>query len=133
MKAVVMCLAAVLLDGCATVVRVEAESCSPLVDGAVPVKTVQVMNTNWRLLSFMPLASGDPENPNRCTCLWFRNTVTLQSQLDMLAEEIRRAGATRAVRVTSDVNKERALFFLFLREKMRTSAMLVRDPVKVEP
>lgn len=128
MRAAAFFLAAALLCGCTTVVRLEGGSCQPPGDGAEPVEAVQVMNTNWRLLSFIPLASGDPENPNRCTCKWFCNTVTLKSQMEMLEAEIRRSGATRAVRVTSDVSRERALFFLFLREKLHTSAVLVRDP-----
>ena len=58
----------------------------------------------------------------------FTNTVTLDNQLRMLEAEAKRVGAKRAVDVTSDSSKESVLFFLLKREKLHTSAVLVKDP-----
>ena len=119
--------AAVLLGGCTTITRLDGSICAEKDDGAVPVEAVQVMNTNWLLLSFAPIASGDPEHPDTCTYRWFTNTVTLQNQLDMLEAEVRRAGADRATDVETEINSESAFFFLLQREKIHTSAVLVKD------
>ena len=121
-----ICLAAALVSGCATVDRLNGTKCATTADGMTAVESVQVMNTNWLLLSFIPLASGDPTQPDTATCRAFRNTVTLQNQLDMLDAEAKRVGATKAVNVETAYTDERVLFFLLLSEKMLTSATLVK-------
>ena len=134
MKRLAFCAAAAILGGCATVDRIDGNLCKKTVDGMVPVEVVQVMNTNWRLLSCIPLGSGNPDMPNECSCRMFHNTVTLQNQLRMIEAEARRVGAKRAVNVTSDRSSESVLFFLLKREKLHTSAVLVKDhgPIPVE-
>lgn len=127
MRIATICMSAVFLAGCATIDRVPGDMCAPDGRDAVPVEAVQVMNTNWMLLSFLPIASGDVRRPNECTCRWFRNTVGLPGQMKMLEDEMRLAGATRAVNVATAYSTERVLFFLLLREKIRTSAVLVKD------
>jgi len=128
MKRLAFCVAAAVLGGCATVDRLDSKLCAKTYDGMVPVEVVHVMNTNWRLLACIPLGSGNPDMPNECTCRMFKNTVTLDNQLRMLAAEAKRVGAKRAVDVTSDSSKESVLFFLLKREKLHTSAVLVKDP-----
>ncbi|MBQ6915002.1 MAG: hypothetical protein IJQ65_04715 [Kiritimatiellae bacterium] len=121
-----ICAAAALLSGCATIDSLDCVRHAPVEGGMTPVENVQVMNTNWKLLSCIPLASGDPAQPNTVACRMFRNTVTLQNQLDMLEAEARRTGAKKAVDVTTEYSNERVLFFLLLREKILTSATLVK-------
>ena len=128
MKRLAFCVVAAVLGGCATVDRLDGKLCEKTYDGMVPVEVVQVMNTNWRLLACIPLGSGNPEIPNRCKCRMFTNTVTLDNQLRMIEAEAKRVGAKRAVDVTSDSSKESVLFFLLKREKLHTSAVLVKDP-----
>ena len=121
-----ICLSAALVSGCAVIDRLDGSRCAPTADGRVPVESVQVMNTNWKLLACIPIASGDTKHPDDCTCSWFSDTVTLQNQLDMLAAEAKRVGATKAVNVETAYTDERILFFLLKREKMHTSATLVK-------
>ena len=128
MKRLAFCAAAAILGGCATIDRLDGSMFKKTDDGMVPVEAVHVMNTNWRLLSCIPLGSGNPDNPNRCSCCMFKNTVTLDNQLRMLEAEAKRVGAKRAVDVISDSSKESVLFFLLKREKLHTSAVLVKDP-----
>ena len=128
MKRLAFCVVAAVLGGCATVDRLDSKLCEKTYDGMVPVEVVHVMNTNWRLLACIPLGSGNPEIPNRCKCRMFTNTVTLDNQLRMLEAEARRVGAKRAVGVISDSSKESVFFFLLKREKLHTSAVLVKDP-----
>jgi len=132
MKRLAFCVVAAALGGCATVDRLDSKLCEKTYDGQVPVEVVHVMNTNWKLLACIPLGSGNPEEPNMCSCRWFTNTVTLDNQLRMLETEKRRIGAKRAVDVISDSSKESVLFFLLKREKLHTSAVLVKDPVPAE-
>ena len=128
MKRLAFCVVAAVLGGCATVDRLDSKLCEKTYDGMVPVEVVQGMNTNWRLLACIPLGSGNPDHPNRCKCSMFTNTVTLDNQLRMIEAEAKRVGAKRAVDVTSDSSKESVLFFLLKREKLHTSAVLVKDP-----
>lgn len=116
-----------LVAGCATIDRIDGDRCAPVGSDATPVEAVQVMNTNWLLLSFLPIASGDPEDPNRVTCRWFRNTATLQNQMNMLEAEARRVGADKALDVTTAYSDEDVFLLLFRREKILTSAILVKD------
>ena len=132
MKRLAFCVVAAVLGGCATVDRLDSKLCEKTYDGMVPVEAVQVMNTNWKLLACIPLGSGNPDNPNGCSCRLFCNTVTLDNQLGMLKAEAKRVGAKRAVDVISDSSKESVLFFLLKREKLHTSAVLVKDPAPAE-
>ena len=132
MKRLAFCIVAAALGGCATIDRIDGKLCKGTADGMVPVEVVQVMNTNWKLLACIPIGSGNPDEPNLCSCRWFTNTVTLDNQLRMVDAEARRVGAKRAVDVISDSSKESVLFFLLKREKLHTSAVLVKDPVPAE-
>ena len=95
-------------------------------NAASSVEVVDVYNTNWLLLSLLPIASGDPENPDGWTTCFFRNTATVENQIRMLEDEAKRVGASRAVSVSTTSTDEAAILFLFLREKYHTSAVLVR-------
>ena len=126
MKRLAFCVVAAVLGGCATIDRLDGDLCEKTADGQVPLEAVHVMNTNWLLLSFIPLGSGNPDSPNGCSCRLFCDTVTLDNQLRMLEAEASRVGATRADNVISDSGKESVFFFLLKREKLHTSAVLAK-------
>ena len=130
MRRMLLSFAAALACGCATVDRLDGSRCAPVADGREPVSSVHIMNTNWQLFSFIPIASGDPRRPNELSCRWFTDTVTLQNQMAMLESEVRRAGASRAENVFTECNSESVFVFLLQHEKMHTSAVLEKE---VEP
>lgn len=109
--------------GCATVNSVD------LGDGR---RTVEVSNTCWRFL-MLPIASGEWENPNACSCNWFCNDATLEHQMAMLDAESKRLGATRISNVRTLTTDEDLYLVIFLREKIHTSATLdLPPPIAVE-
>lgn len=117
---------AFLLTGCATVTALPAAPGARSSDGREVVETVAVNNTSWRLLCLLPIASGNPERPNAVSSRWFRDTATLQSQMDMVAAEAARCGAKQAMDVYTFETEEDVFLLAFLRRKMHTSAVLVR-------
>jgi len=119
-------LAALTLTGCATVVRLPPTGEQKTRAGETVVETIHVENTSWNLLCLLPIASGDPERPNVRTCRWCRNTVTLENQMRMIEAEAKRVGATRATEVVTYENDEDVYLILFLRNKIHTSAVLVK-------
>ena len=127
MKRLLGALAAAALCGCATTLtRLPAPKGlhEPTVQ---PLATVEVSNASLLFLSFLPIASGDPSAPNSGGVLWFEDSATVANQLKMLEDESARIGATRAVDVTTLRTDESLFFFLLQREKIHTSAVLVRD------
>lgn len=122
-------LAGLLLvsSGCTSVKRLTDFRGVKVEDGLEPVEVVDIYNTNWLLLSLLPIASGDPANPDGWTTKFFRDTVTAENQMRMLEAEMARVGATRAVDVATVTNDESAFLIAFLREKIHTTAVLVRD------
>ncbi len=123
-------LAAAALCGCSTTLtRLPAPK--GLHEANVqPLATVEVSNAALLFLSFLPIASGDPQSPNSGACTWFEDTTTVENQLKMLSDESARIGATRAVDVMTLRTDESLFFFLLQREKIHTSAVLVRDVVR---
>lgn len=97
-------------------------------DGLMPIEVVDVYNTNWLFLSldWLPIASGDPDNPDGWTTCFFRDTATIENQMKMLENEAKRVGASRAVNVATISTDEAAFLILFLREKYHTTAVLVK-------
>ena len=122
-----LAMAALALSaGCASVsvsddvggVRVEG--------GLEPIESVEVSNTTWLFLACLPIAGGDVDNPNGHTCDWFSDTATTANQLKMLQAEADRVGARRALNVTTLTTDEDFFLFVFLRNKIHTSAVLVK-------
>ena len=120
-------LAAVLAScGCSSVKRLSDFRGVKVEDGLEPVEVVDVYNSNWLFLSLLPIASGDPDNPDGWTTCFFRNKATVENQIRMLEDEAKRVGASRAVNVMTTSTDEEAFLILFLREKLHTSAVLVK-------
>ena len=126
MKTAAFAAIAVVSAGCASIrsannyggVAVEGE------DGVV--ETVEIENSGWKLFKSIPIGCGDPSAPNRNTCCLFRNTVTLQSNMDMLAREMERTGATRVANLASRKTDETVFFILLTRAAYHTSAVLFK-------
>lgn len=116
----------IALCGCSSVKRLTDFRGVKVEDGLEPVEVVDIYNTNWLLLSLLPVASGDPDNPDGWTTCFFRDKATVENQVKMLEDEAKRVGASHAVNVTTTSTDEAAFLILFLREKFHTSAVLVK-------
>ncbi len=86
---------------------------------------VDVENTNWLLFNFIPLASGNPERPNANDCRFFRDTVNLANNIDMVDRAVRENGAVGVRDLVSYTTDEYVLFVLLKHHAMHTSAELV--------
>ena len=114
MKRVAFILACALLSGCATVTVSR--------DGAT---MVNIENSGWYLLNFIPLASGNPMRPNSCTTRHCSKTVTLENNVKMLDKVIRDEGAVAVRDINSFTVDEHVLLILLKRHAYHTSAQLL--------
>ena len=112
--------------GCATIRRATDYHGSRIENGERPIETVEIENTAWLLFKFIPLGSGDPSNPDKFGCRLFRNSVSLQNNLDMLQSEMKRVKAGRVVNLTSRKTDETIFVILLTRHAYHTSAVLLR-------
>ena len=109
--AILMCA---LLGGCATVTVSR--------NGAT---MVNIENSGWYLLNFIPIASGNPARPNSCTTRLFSKTVTLENNVKMLDKVIRDEGAVAIRDINSFTIDEHVLLILLKRHAYHTSAQLL--------
>ena len=114
MKRFAIILACALLGGCATVTVSR--------DGAT---MVNIENSGWYLLNFIPIASGNPARPNSCTTRLFSKTVTLENNVKMLDKVIRDEGAVAVRDINSFTVDEHVLLILLKRHAYHTSAQLL--------
>ena len=114
MKRMALILMCALLGGCATV-TVSREG------GTM----VNIENSGWYLLNFIPLASGNPARPNSCTTRIFSKTVTLENNVKMLDKVIRDEGAVAVRDINSFTIDEHVLLILLKRHAYHTSAQLL--------
>lgn len=120
MKRLVAIFACALLGGCATVTVSR--------DGAT---MVNIENTGWYLLNFIPIASGNPNRPNSCTTRLFSKTVTLENNVKMLDKAIRDEGAVAVRDINSFTVDEHILLILLKRHSYHTSAqMLMKEDME---
>ena len=126
MKGLVIAVLAAALCGCSSVRGIADFRGVRVEDGVEPIEVVDIYNTNWLFLSLLPIASGDPDNPDGWTTCFFRDKATVENQIRMLEAEAKRVGASRAINVTTVSTDEAAFLILFLRERFHTSAVLVR-------
>ena len=128
MKTILPALAGILLlAGCTTVRYSTTFHDVKVEDGETPLEIVEIENSGWEMLKFIPLASGNPKKPNRLSCYWFTDTVTLQNNLNLLEQEMKTRGATRFTNLTSRNSEESFLFILLSRNAYHTSAVLLKD------
>lgn len=88
---------------------------------------VSIHNTGWEIFSLVPIASGDPDQPNRNTCRWFTDTITLENNVKMLEYAMKTTNATGYRNLSSSIVDETVFFFLLNRRIYHTSAELVFD------
>ena len=114
MKRFAIILACAFLGGCATV-TVSREGAT----------MVNIENSGWYLLNFIPIASGNPARPNSCTTRLFSKTVTLENNVKMLDKVIREEGAAAVRDINSFTIDEHVLLILLKRHAYHTSAQLL--------
>lgn len=126
MKTAAALILAVACAGCATVVSTGNHHDVRAEGNEAPVRTVVIENTGWLLFNVIPIGSGEPESPNRCSFRIFEDSTTLQNNLDILEREMKRAGATRIANLYSKTLDESIFFLLLTRTACRTSAVLLK-------
>lgn len=107
-------LAALLCSGCA-VVKTSSEGGREM---------VAIENSCWYLFNYFPIASGNAQNPNKVSCIFWEKTTTLDNNLRMLEGEMNRRGFNRYRDLVSYTDSESYLFILLKRESLYTSAEL---------
>lgn len=127
MRQAIVAVAMSALVGCSTTLTRLPATKMPSSSDVRPLEVVEISNACLLLLSFLPIASGDPQSPNSWGSCWFKDTTTVANQMRMLEAEASRIGATRAVDMKTLRTDESLLLFLLQREKIHTSAVLVRD------
>lgn len=115
-KALFSLISAALLAGCATIRSSDAGG----------RQMVDIENTCWMLLYCIPLASGEPNEPNEALCRAFQNSATLKNNMKMLDRARKEAGATRIENLASRFS-DTTYLFLLNRYSCQTSAELVND------
>ena len=122
MRRLAALLALAALAGCSTVTVSH--------DGST---MVNIENSGWYLLNFIPLASGNPSRPNSFTTRLFSKTVTLENNVKMLDRVVKDEGAVAVRDLNSFTTDEHILFILFKRHAYHTSAQLLMQTDLPEP
>ena len=116
-RVLLLSLLGALLTGCSSV-EICREGGHTLVD---------IENTGWYLFNFIPLASGDPTQPNANTCRLFTDTVTLENNMRLLDWAAQQEYAGAITDVKSYLTDENVLIFLFKRHAYHTNAELLKE------
>lgn len=117
---------ALMCAGCATVSTVNIYHDMGVEHGEDAIETVEIENSGWLLFKFIPLGSGDPDSPNSRSCRFFTNTVTLQNNLAILENEMKRVDAKRIANLTSRKTDENVFIVLLTHRSYHTSAVLLK-------
>ena len=97
-------------------------------DGSMkPWMTVQIENSGWYLFDCIPLVCGNPSKPNKNSCRWFSNTVTLQNNLNVLDGIMDENNTSMLSNLDSRETDDFYYFFLLYRRACHTSAVLFRE------
>ena len=124
--AIIALFAALLSSGCMSVLK-SSEFEGVKVDGGyTPAAVVEIENSVWLFLNFIPIASGNPERPNGNSCRFFRNTVNLENNMKVLNREMELEGVSSVANLTSRYADEKYLFFILARRACHTSAVLIK-------
>lgn len=108
-------LAVMLCSGCA-IIKTSSEGGREM---------VAIENSCWYLFNCLPIASGNPQKPNRASCEFWEKTSTLDNNLRMLEGEMKRRGFTHYRDLVSHTGSESFLFILLKRESLYTSVELI--------
>ena len=88
--------------------------------------TCYVQNDGWFLFGVLPIASGDPNAPNCWNSRWFRNTVTLDTNMRILDKMMKDNSYTKSRSLASYSTHEDVFFILLRRRAYHTSAELLK-------
>ncbi len=113
--------------GCSTMRTAHVFNDVEVDGGKIPLASVEIENTGWFLFDVIPIICGDPTAPNDWGWRWFSNTVTLQSNLDMLDRKMQQEGATEVANLSSRSTDDFYYFFILYRRSFHTSAVLIRE------
>ncbi len=83
-----------------------------------------IENSGVKLFNFIPFASGDPEYPNYNVALWFEDAATLENNMMLLDDIMRKRGYTKAKSLCSYRTDEIVIPLLLKRYIYHTSAEL---------
>ena len=108
-------LAAALAAGCASI--------SISSKGGHTMAVVE--NSGWYLFNAIPIASGDPDNPDCASFSIFGDTVTLENNVKLLERARKEQGAASYKDVVSYTTEESVFLILLKRYYYHTSAELV--------
>ena len=126
----VLAASLLLAGGCMTVKEAGDFKDIKVDENKTPIAILEVENSVWLLLNFIPLGSGNPEAPNKNSCCWFKNTVSLETNMKTLHLKMDEMGVREVANLTSRYADEKYLFFLLARRACHTSAVLVRPTPK---
>ena len=85
-----------------------------------------IQNSGWKILNFIPIASGNPDMPNLGNSIWFADTVDLDSNMKILDLAMRRHHATGLKDLSSFKTEEQIFVFLLKRYTLHTSAEILK-------
>ncbi len=122
-RAAVLSVLCAILSGCASVYVCDK--------GGHTLVTAN--NTCWYLFNCIPVASGDPDRPNKNTTRFFHETVSLASNMKILEKAMRLHDATSLENLNSYTTDESILFFFLTRHACYTSAELIISPKQETP
>ena len=85
-----------------------------------------IENSGWKILNFIPIASGDPDFVNQNQSLWFEDTVTLDTNMKLLEREMKKHGSTAYRDIISYRSEEQVFILLLKRHTLHTSAEILK-------
>lgn len=122
----VILFASLLFGGCVYVDVSRELSLVPGEQGRPILATVEIANSGWFLLDTFPIVCGDPSDPGGFfASRFFRNTLTSQSNVDILSDLLEKENASAIGNLTTHETDEGILVFLLTRRVFRTSATLL--------
>ena len=86
---------------------------------------IKVENESCRFLGCFSIWARDPEYPNQQVTLWFCDSLLLDVNMMLLDDAMRKNGYTSFKNISTYKTRENILF-LFTRNKLHTSAELIR-------
>lgn len=101
--------------------------CSTVTISREGTTMVNIENSGWYFLNFIPLASGNPAKPNTFSTRLFSKTVTIENNIKMLEQAIEDEGAVAVRDINSFITDEYVLLILFKRHAYHTSAQLLME------
>ena len=85
-----------------------------------------IQNNGWSLFGVVPIVSGDPKAPNCWNSRWFRDTVTLDTNMKILDKMMKDNSYTKSRSLASYTTHEDVFFLILRRRACHTSAELLK-------